>query len=161
MYRSAFRMCVRCHVFCRALLIMCVLHVRVPCACTQELVSALRAFHHQAQTQADKRHMAQYGLELTEGKVRMWFGFWVGLDWFQLDGIGWLCCVVLWRYGWMDSTGLARCGSLDSVVQHGLGKVWWGRILGQCCTAWPGQGVVGADPWAVSLHSYMTLQCSI
>lgn len=35
-----------------------------------ELVAALRAFHYQAQTQPDKRHMAQYGLELTEGKVR-------------------------------------------------------------------------------------------
>jgi hypothetical protein len=33
-------------------------------------VAALRAFHHKAQTQADKRHMAQFGLDLVEGKVR-------------------------------------------------------------------------------------------
>lgn len=35
-----------------------------------ELVAALRAFHFKAQTHADKKHMAQYGLELVEGKVR-------------------------------------------------------------------------------------------
>jgi T-complex protein 1 subunit alpha len=36
-----------------------------------ELVAALRAFHYKAQTDAEKRHMAQYGLDLVEGKVRM------------------------------------------------------------------------------------------
>ncbi|MEW5302360.1 MAG: hypothetical protein WDW38_002479 [Sanguina aurantia] len=35
-----------------------------------ELVAALRAFHFKAQTHADKKHMAHYGLELVEGKVR-------------------------------------------------------------------------------------------
>jgi hypothetical protein len=35
-----------------------------------ELVAALRAFHHKAQTDAEKKHMAQYGLDLVEGKVR-------------------------------------------------------------------------------------------
>lgn len=35
----------------------------------QELVAALRAFHYKAQTESDKKHMAQYGLDLVEGKV--------------------------------------------------------------------------------------------
>ncbi|KAL6744779.1 chaperonin complex component [Haematococcus lacustris] len=35
-----------------------------------ELVAALRAFHYKAQTEADKQHMAQYGLDLVQGKVR-------------------------------------------------------------------------------------------
>mmetsp|Transcript_9336 Transcript_9336/g.16520 ORF Transcript_9336/g.16520 Transcript_9336/m.16520 type:complete len:550 (-) Transcript_9336:727-2376(-) len=35
-----------------------------------ELVAALRAFHYQAQTNPDKKHMAHYGLDLVEGKVR-------------------------------------------------------------------------------------------
>ena len=35
-----------------------------------ELVAALRAFHYKAQTDPEKRHMAQYGLDLVEGRVR-------------------------------------------------------------------------------------------
>jgi len=35
-----------------------------------ELVAALRAFHYKAQTDPEKKHMAQYGLDLVEGKVR-------------------------------------------------------------------------------------------
>lgn len=34
-----------------------------------ELVAALRAFHYKAQTDPEKKHMAQYGLDLVEGKV--------------------------------------------------------------------------------------------
>ncbi len=33
-------------------------------------MAGLRAFHYKAQTSADARHMAQYGLDLVEGKVR-------------------------------------------------------------------------------------------
>lgn len=33
-------------------------------------IAALRAFHYKAQTQPDKRGLAQYGLDLVEGKVR-------------------------------------------------------------------------------------------
>ena len=33
-------------------------------------VAALRAYHYKAQTQSDKAVMAQYGLDLVEGKVR-------------------------------------------------------------------------------------------
>mmetsp|Transcript_34830 Transcript_34830/g.77423 ORF Transcript_34830/g.77423 Transcript_34830/m.77423 type:complete len:556 (-) Transcript_34830:641-2308(-) len=35
-----------------------------------ELVAALRAFHYKSQTSPDKKAMAQYGLDLVEGKVR-------------------------------------------------------------------------------------------
>lgn len=35
-----------------------------------ELVAALRAFHYKAQTDPAQRHMAQFGLDLVEGKVR-------------------------------------------------------------------------------------------
>ncbi|KAF5826958.1 chaperonin Cpn60/TCP-1 family [Dunaliella salina] len=35
-----------------------------------ELVAGLRAFHYKAQTSADARQMAQFGLDLVEGKVR-------------------------------------------------------------------------------------------
>ncbi len=34
-----------------------------------ELVAKLRAYHHTAQTSSDKQHLAQYGLDLYEGKV--------------------------------------------------------------------------------------------
>ena len=36
----------------------------------QELVAGLRAFHYKAQTSAESRHMAQFGLDLVEGRVR-------------------------------------------------------------------------------------------
>ena len=35
-----------------------------------ELVAKLRAFHHASQTNPEKAHLRQYGLELNEGKVR-------------------------------------------------------------------------------------------
>ncbi|GAX85396.1 hypothetical protein CEUSTIGMA_g12812.t1 [Chlamydomonas eustigma] len=35
-----------------------------------ELIAALRAFHYKAQTSPDCKHMAQFGLDLVEGKVR-------------------------------------------------------------------------------------------
>lgn len=35
-----------------------------------ELVAKLRAFHYKAQTQSDKKHLAQWGLDLVEGEVR-------------------------------------------------------------------------------------------
>eukprot|EP00877_Chromochloris_zofingiensis_P001895 jgi/Chrzof1/11706/Cz06g06090.t1 len=35
-----------------------------------ELVAKLRAYHHTAQTNADKKHLAHFGLDLQEGKVR-------------------------------------------------------------------------------------------
>ena len=35
-----------------------------------ELVAALRAFHYKAQTTPDSKQMAQFGLDLVEGKVR-------------------------------------------------------------------------------------------
>ncbi len=34
-----------------------------------ELVAKLRAYHHTAQTNADKKHLGHFGLELVEGKV--------------------------------------------------------------------------------------------
>ena len=36
-----------------------------------ELVAALRAFHYKAQTSPDSKQMAQFGLDLVEGKVRV------------------------------------------------------------------------------------------
>ncbi|KAK7399715.1 hypothetical protein VNO78_10904 [Psophocarpus tetragonolobus] len=35
-----------------------------------ELVAKLRAYHHSAQTKADKKHLSSMGLDLSEGKVR-------------------------------------------------------------------------------------------
>lgn len=35
-----------------------------------ELVAKLRAYHHTAQTNADKKHLAHFGLDLIEGRVR-------------------------------------------------------------------------------------------
>lgn len=35
-----------------------------------ELIAALRAFHYKAQTDVQSKHMAQFGLDLVEGKVR-------------------------------------------------------------------------------------------
>lgn len=42
------------------------------CCCVQDatdLVAKLRAFHHTAQSSPDKKHLAQYGLDLIEGRV--------------------------------------------------------------------------------------------
>ena len=35
-----------------------------------ELVAKLRAYHHMAQSNPEKKHLAQFGLDLVNGKVR-------------------------------------------------------------------------------------------
>jgi hypothetical protein len=63
-----------------------------------DLVARLRAFHHTAQSQPDKKHLSQCGLDLINGKVRA-----VG----KLDGEGGVV-LVLYCLCWNVAFGCER-----------------------------------------------------